>query len=133
MMEEKYIFAPLELSKICFSSIQELKMQHGTSYELTQRILKLTSAGKLNAEAVGYMADYRKMYTHHAAWEDTVIFPAFDALEKKHDIEELAATFSTEERKILGHDGFDSFLSQISEVEKQLNIFELSTSTAKIS
>jgi hemerythrin-like domain-containing protein len=133
MMEEKYIFAPLELSKICFSSIQELKVQHGTSYELTQRILKLTAAGKLNTEVVGYMTDYTKMYTHHTAWEDTVIFPAFDSLEKKRDIDELAATFSAEERKILGNDGFDSFLGQIAEVEKQLNIFELSTSTAKIS
>jgi hemerythrin-like domain-containing protein len=132
-MEEKYIFGPLELHKKCFSSIQVLKMQHGTSYELNQRISKLAGSGKLTPEALGYMSGFSKMYTHHSSWEDTVIFPAFDAEEKRSDIDSLAETFANEERKILGSDAFESFLGKIADVEKQLNIYDLAASTANLS
>lgn len=132
-MEEQHVFAPLERAQVCFNSIQELKVQHGSSYELTGRIEKATTAGKLNSEVTGYMIDYATMYKHHSAWEDTVIFPAFDAHVNKKDIAELASVFASEEHKILGHDGFDSFLNQVADLEKQLGIFELSSSTPKIS
>jgi hypothetical protein len=44
----------------------------------------------------------------------------------------LAATFGVEEKKVLGHNGFDVFLNQIAHIEKQLGIYELATSTPKL-
>ena len=131
-MEEKYIFASLEKERLHFASIQELKIQHGTGYELTSRITSLTKNGKQASELGTLLDDFVKMYRHHAAWEDTVIFPAFDFMEKKSDLSELSATFDLEENKILGHSGFRSFLNQIADVEKQLGIYELSTSTPRL-
>jgi hemerythrin-like domain-containing protein len=132
MAEEKYIFAPLEKSNICFSSIQELKVQHGTGYELMHRTTDLAKSGKINAELAGYLDDFNKMYRHHAAFEDTVLFPSFEGLEKRADLVELASTFEEEEKRVLGHRGFDDFLNQIAKVEKKLGIFELSSSTPKL-
>jgi hemerythrin-like domain-containing protein len=132
VLEEKYIFAPMEQNDVCSSSIQELKVQHGAGYELTQRVMHLAQAGKTNSGLVGYLSDFVQMYQHHCAWEDTVIFPAFDAMEKPQDLSELAAVFEEEEKKMFGHDCFTSYLNLIADVEKQLNIYELATSTPKL-
>jgi hemerythrin-like domain-containing protein len=132
MAEEKYIFAPLEKDKAQFSAIQELKVQHGTGYELTSRISSLSKAGKLKTELAGYLDDFVKMYSHHAAYEDTVIFPAFDALKQPTELAELVVTFDAEEKRVLGNHGFDDFLNQIASVEKKLGIYELSSSTPKL-
>ena len=45
MVEEKYIFAPMENKKVGFAAIQELKVQHGSGFELTHRIANLAKAG----------------------------------------------------------------------------------------
>lgn len=131
-MEEKYIFASMEKNNVCYQSIQELKIQHGTGYELTRRIMILAKTGKLSPDLTHYLTDFVQMYRHHSAWEDTVIFPAFDAMENRNDLAELSTTFASEERKILGHNGFNHFLNQIADVERELGIYELSSSTPKL-
>ena len=105
MAEEKYIFAPMENNKVDFAAIQELKVQHGSGFELTHRITNLAKAGTLKAEMAGYLDDFIKMYRHHAAYEDTIIFPAFEAMDKRENLVELAETFASEEKKVLGHRG----------------------------
>ena len=133
MAEEKYIFAPLEKNNLCFGAIQELKIQHGTGYELTNRITVLAKNGKMNSELVENFDYFDKMYRHHTAYEDTVIFPSFEALEKRSELAELATDLDLEEKKILGHHGFNDFLKQIASVEKKLGVYDLSTSTPKLS
>ncbi len=132
MVEEKYIFAPMENKKVGFAAIQELKVQHGSGFELTHRIANLAKAGTLKAELAGYLGDFNVMYRHHSAYEDTIIFPSFEAMGTREDLTELAATVAAEEKKVLGHKGFDDFVNQIAHVEKKLGIYELSSSTPKI-
>jgi hypothetical protein len=122
----------MEKKKICFDAIQELKVQHGSGYELMQRIKALAKADKLNSEMASYFEDFRLMYTHHAAYEDTVIFPSFEAMENRSEINELADTLESEEKRVLGHRGFGDFVDKIAGVEKKLGIYELSTSTPKL-
>lgn len=131
-MEERYIFKPMEEAKSNVGSIQELKIQHGTAYELTSRITNLAKAGKLNSELQGYLGAFGKMYRYHSAWEDTVIFPAFDGLVSKNDLSDLAKVIEEEEKKILGASGFESFVKEIASVEKQLAVYDPSKWTAKL-
>jgi hemerythrin-like domain-containing protein len=131
--EETYIFAPMENANVAFASIQELKVQHGAGFELTQRITALAKAGKQTPELAGYLDNFVRMYVHHASWEDTVVFPAFDAMHNRHQLDELAAILVADERKTLGKSGFQTFVDQIASVEKQLGIYELSTSTPHLS
>lgn len=131
-MEERYIFKPMEEANNNVGSIQELKIQHGTAYELTQRITGLAKAGKLNSELQGYLGAFGKMYRYHSAWEDTIIFPAFDALLSQKDLADLGGIFVQEENKILGTTGFESFVKDIASVEKQLSIYDPSKWTAKL-
>jgi len=122
----------MEQKNVCFRSVQELKIQHGTGYELTQRITKMAQSGKQGSDLAGYLSDFVTMYRYHMAWEDTIVFPAFDAMEENKNLSELAATFEQDEKRILGHDGFGTFLNNIADVEKELGIYGLSTSTPKL-
>ncbi|MBX9685684.1 MAG: hemerythrin domain-containing protein [Candidatus Obscuribacterales bacterium] len=131
-MEERYIFKPMEDANSNAASIQELKIQHGTAYELTRRITDLAKAGKLNSELQGYLGSFGKMYRYHSAWEDTVIFPAFDGLMSKKDLADLGGVLQQEEKKILGTSGFASFVKDIAAVERQLGIYDPSKWTAKL-
>lgn len=131
-MEERFVFKPMEKANIEFSSIQELKIQHGTGYELINRITKLAQIGKLSSELTGYLDAFSRMYKYHTAWEDTVVFPAFDAMERRSELSELAATFESEEKRILGNIGFETFVGDIAAVEKQLGIYDPSNWTAKL-
>lgn len=131
-MEESYIFKPMEKAHIEFASIQELKIQHGTGYELITRITNLAKSGKIGADLSGDLDSFTRMYRYHAAWEDTVVFPAFDAMERRSELAELAVTFESEEKTILGHAGFETFVNDIAGVEKQLGIYDPSRWTAKL-
>lgn len=131
-MEERYIFKPMEDANSNTASIQELKIQHGTAYELTRRVTDLAKTGKLNSELQGYLVAFGKMYRYHSAWEDTVIFPAFDLLMSRKDLADLGRVLEQEEKKILGTSGFESFVKDIAAVERQLGIYEPSKWTAKL-
>jgi hemerythrin-like domain-containing protein len=130
--EEKFLYASMETNNVCFNAIQELKVQHGTGLELTTRMTNLAKGGKMNAELAGYLGDFVKMYTHHAAYEDTIVFPAFEAMEKRSDLAEVSASFDQEEKRVLGRNGFNDFLTLIAKVEKKLGIYELSSSTPQL-
>jgi len=130
--EEKFLYASMETNNVCFAAIQELKVQHGTGLELTRRITNLAKAGKMNAELAGYLGDFVKMYTHHAAYEDTIVFPAFEGMEKRNDLAEISASFDQEEKRVLGRNGFNDFLNLVAKVEKKLGIYELSSSTPQL-
>lgn len=131
-MEEKYIFGLLEKSDKEFVSIQQLKEQHGVGWELTERIRNLARANKLTAEVIGYLQVYTKMFRHHAAWEDTVVFPTFRSLVTAKELAELGQTFEKEEQRQFGPDGFKSVVAVLSDVEKHLGIYDLSSSTPKL-
>lgn len=131
-MEERYIFKPMEELNSNVASIQELKVQHGTAYELTRRITDLAKAAKLNSELQGYLGAFGKMYRYHSAWEDSVIFPAFDALLSQKDLVDLGGIFVQEEKKILGTAGFESFVKDIASFERQLSIYDPSKWTTKL-
>jgi hemerythrin-like domain-containing protein len=131
-MEEKFIFAPMEKANQQFASIQQLKEQHGVGWELTERIRDLARANKLTPEAIGYLQVYVRMFRHHAAWEDTVIFPAFRSLVSAKELKDLGHTFESEERRQFGPQGFQTIVAVLADVERHLGIFDLASSTPKL-
>ncbi len=131
-MEEKYIFAQMEKANQQFSSIQQLKEQHGIGWELTERIRNLARANKLTPEAIGYLQVYVKMFRHHAAWEDTVVFPQFRSLVDAKELAELGHIFESEETKQFGPGGFQSIVDVLADVERHLGIYDLASSTPKL-
>jgi len=71
-----------------------------------------------------------RMYAHHAAIEDTVIFPAWKAAVGEAELEALAAKFEEIETEQFGGDGFDAALQRMEEIETSLGMSNLDMFTA---
>ncbi len=70
------------------------------------------------------------MYRNHAAREDTVVFPAWKKTLSKKQYDEMGDKFEDIERQQFGKDGFEDAEKQISEIEKEYGLADLSKFTA---
>jgi hemerythrin-like domain-containing protein len=68
---------------------------------------------------------FNRLYRPHAAWEDTVLFPAFPSVISRKDYAALGETFDQEEVKLFGADGFANVVGQVADLEKELGIYDL--------
>jgi hemerythrin-like domain-containing protein len=69
------------------------------------------------------------MYRPHECREDTVLFPAFRKLVSRHEYDSLGEEFENNERKHFGQDGFETMVSRVADIEKQLGIYDLNRFT----
>jgi hypothetical protein len=70
------------------------------------------------------------MYQAHAAFEDTVVFPAWKKTQSKQRLEELAEKFEDIEKERFGKDGFEEAVERISKVEQAFGLADLAVYTA---
>ncbi len=120
-LEEQYIFPRLEKGPLQ-PLVATLRLQHAAGRRLTDQIL----ANPKNTDA---LAAFGKMYQPHAAFEDTVLFPAWKKAVGKKAYDELGEKFEDEETKQLGKEGFEHVLAQIAEIEKNAGIGDIAIYT----
>jgi hemerythrin-like domain-containing protein len=94
-----------------------------TEANLQNPLERLRVAELLNA--------FNRLYRPHAAWEDTVLFPAFPTVISRKDYAALGETFDQEEVKLFGADGFANVVGQVADLEKELGIYDLQQFTPK--
>ena len=111
-----------------------LMAQHARGREITDYLLSVSKAERLGpnqAEVVARVLDsFVRMYEHHAAFEDTVVFPAWRAATGEQEYQELAERFEEIEFEQFGADGFDAALRRITEIEAELGLTNLEMFTA---
>lgn len=73
-----------------------------------------------------------RMYRPHAAWEDTVLFPALRSIVTPAEFDELGEKFEQREQELLGKQGFEKTLESVEELEKKLGIHDLSKFTREV-
>jgi hypothetical protein len=84
-----------------------------------------------DAESLGgVLSSFVRMYEHHAAIEDTVIFAAWKAAIPKVQYEELSEKFEELEHRMFGKDGFDDAVERIASIEQAFGLADLSKLTA---
>jgi hypothetical protein len=71
------------------------------------------------------------MYQHHAAIEDTIIFPAWKAAIAPDQYRELSEQFEDLEHRLFGTDGFDDAVKQVASAERAFGLADLSALTAQ--
>jgi hemerythrin superfamily protein len=71
-----------------------------------------------------------RMYAHHAAIEDTVVFPAWKAAVGESELDALAAKFEEIETEEFGGNGFEAALERMEEIETALGMGNLEIFTA---
>lgn len=135
-LEEVYIFPVVKKMGGSISSLVDiLLLQHARGREITQYILRMTEKEKLKAnsqELSTALETFVRMYRSHAAREDTVLFPAWKKNLSASELEELAERFEDIEHQQFGEDGFDSAVDQITAIEDELGIGDLSKFTAPL-
>lgn len=79
-----------------------------------------------------YLKLYVRMFRPHEAREDTILFPEFKQLVSKDEYNHLGNVFEDKEYQLFGEDGFQKTVTKVSEIEKQLGIYNLSQFTPQI-
>ena len=134
-LEEVYIFPTVKKSAGAPASyVDVLLAQHVRGREITEYVLAITKADRIPSNSIEPLArameSFVRMYAHHAAIEDTVIFPAWKAAVGEAELDALAAKFEEIETEQFGGDGFDAALQRMEEIETSLGMSNLDMFTA---
>jgi hemerythrin-like domain-containing protein len=134
-LEEKHVFPPLVRAGGEHAALaRTLTTQHERGRQITEYISGVAKKGRLapsdSAQFAGTLVTFVRMYEHHAAIEDTVIFPAWKKAISPAQYHELTEQFEDLEHKMFGKDGFEDALKRITAVEKAFGLGDLSVLTA---
>lgn len=134
-LEEQHIFPAVQKAGgLAAAYTGVLTAQHQRGRELTDYILSLTSAGKLSSGNVEPLARVMeslvRMYEHHAAIEDTIIFPAWKQTMNVEQMDLISEKFEQIEQQQFGKDGYQAAVKQISDIEASLGLADLGQFTA---
>ena len=132
--EETELFPRFEKAGKMVDLVKVLWLQHQVGRKVTAAILTLATPTALADTASrrrlqDLLHQFTRMYRPHAAREDTVLFPAFSALLPQPEYQDLGEKFENREQKLFGKNGFENIVSQITDLEKQLGIYDLSQFT----
>lgn len=135
-MEEDFVFPNAAKAKLA-SVVATLRHQHQLGRRLTDEVLSLSSAAAFadpanQAKLAATLAAFLRMYRPHAAWEDTIVFPAFHQVLTPHAYDEFGDKFEDREKQLFGEDGFEKAAEQVASLEKKLGIYGLEQFSPKI-
>ncbi len=136
-LEEDFIFPVFEKAEKQVELVKILREQHNAGRNLTDYILKHSKEDLLKDDIQRLLlSDYLKLYVRmfrpHEAREDTVLFPEFKQLISKDEYNRLGDVFEDKEHQLFGEEGFQRTVTKVSEIEKQLGIYNLSQFTPQI-
>jgi hemerythrin-like domain-containing protein len=133
-LEEQFIFPAVKKAGGAAAALPDiLVVQHDRGREITDYIIGVTGGAKLggNAEALARaLESFVLMYEHHAAREDTVIFPAWKQTMTASQLDEIGDKFEDIEREQFGSDGYETAVKQIAAIEGSLGLTDISQFTA---
>ena len=130
-LEEDHIFPRFEQSGKLIELTTNLRAQHAMGRRVTEGILASAKSGD-NETLHTLLAAFNRMYRPHEAREDTVLFPALHKVVSKHEYDAMGEQFESIERKTFGGDGFDMAVDQVTELEKQFGIYDISQFTPSL-
>jgi hemerythrin-like domain-containing protein len=132
-LEEQHIFPVIRKMKSVARYADILTTQHQRGREITGYLLAVTSGSKISAAHAAPLANALeglvRMYEHHAAREDTIVFPAWKSNYTDKQLDELGEKFEDIEKKTFGKDGFDDAEKKISGLEETFGIADIAQFT----
>jgi hemerythrin-like domain-containing protein len=134
-LEEAHIFPAVKKAGGPAAAYPDvLVVQHDRGREITDYVLAVTRGAKLGAASGAALADaldgFVRMYEHHAAREDTIVFPAWKAALGERRVDEMGELFAQIEHQQFGRDGFEDAVKQVGEIEAALAITDIAQFTA---
>jgi len=132
-LEETHIFPAVQKAGgLAAAYVGVLIAQHQRGREITDYIISVTSAGKLGntADFSRALETFARMYQHHAAVEDSIIFPAWKQTMTKDELDKISDDFEVIEQQEFGKDGFEDAVKKIADIEASLGLADLGQFTA---
>jgi len=134
-LEEVYIFPAVKKAGGQAGSYADVLIaQHQRGREITDFILAATSGPKISTNNIKSFAtaleSLVRMYEHHAAIEDTIVFPSWKQTLNSAQLDEMNEKFEDIEHEQFGEDGFENALQQIAAIEQSLGFADLAQFTA---
>jgi hemerythrin-like domain-containing protein len=134
-LEEVFIFPGVKkVPGAAAAYVDVLLGQHVRGREITDYLLSISKADRIASNSVEPLAkaleSFVRMYEHHAAIEDTVVFPAWKATVGSNQLDALGEKFEEIEHEQFGSDGFETALKRMEEIEDSLGLSNLDMFTA---
>jgi hemerythrin-like domain-containing protein len=134
-LEEVYIFPAVKKAGGAAGAYADVLIaQHQRGREITDFIIAAAAGPKISTgnveEFAAALESLVRMYEHHAAIEDTVVFPAWKQTLNSSQLDEMNDKFEEIEHEQFGEDGFENALKQMSEIEQSLGLSDLAQFTA---
>lgn len=135
-LEERFVFPRFGKADAFIHLTAVLRTQHRSGARLTERIRTLTTDESLADQAArdevsAAIESFKRMYQPHAAYEDTVLFPAIHQVVEPTQYAQLGERFEEEEDKLFGENGFAKVVEQVAAIEQALGIADLDSFTPK--
>jgi len=134
-LEETFIFPAVKKAPGAATAYVDILLkQHARGREITEYLLSVTQADRIASNSreplVMALESFVRMYEHHAAIEDTVVFPAWKAAVGGNELDALGEKFEEIEHEQFGDDGFEAALKRMEEIETSLGLSNLDMFTA---
>ena len=134
-LEEAHIFPTIrKAGGPAAAYVDVLVAQHQRGREITDYLLAIAAKGVIgtgDAEPLaGALDRLELMYEHHAAREDTIVFPAWKDALSAEQLDEMGDKFEEIEQQQFGEDGFEDAVAQIGRIEEALGMADISQFTA---
>jgi hemerythrin-like domain-containing protein len=135
MLEEQHIFPVVRKMRGAAARYPDILVaQHQRGREITDYVLAVTNAGRIatnnGAPLARSLEGLVRMYQHHAAREDTIVFPAWKTNFSDKQLDELSDEFEDIEHKMFGKDGFEDAEKTIGTIEATFGLADLAQFTA---
>lgn len=129
-LEEDYLFPRFRKAGRLVDLVDVLLAQHVAGRRLTEVIAGVANPQALkdpagNRVLVSALRPFIRMYSAHAAREDTDLFPAFRDVVSPAEFDELGDQFEDKENELFGDKGFEKTVARVAEIERALDIHDL--------
>lgn len=135
--EEDYLFPRFEKAGKMVDLVKVLREQHAAGRRLLGGLRPLATPEAVKEPAArqrlrDYLAAFSRMYRPHAAWEDTVLYPAFRSLASPREFDAVGDKLEERERARFGQGGFEKVVSRVASLEQALGLGDLAQFTPRV-
>lgn len=133
-LDEQHVFpAVVAAARPHAATCRILSDQHRRGRQITEYVLAASAGHGIGqgarAPLAGVLAGMVRTYEHHAAIEDTLVFPAWKRMLSPARYSALSNRFEALERQMFGRDGFDA-VERIGAIEREVGLGDLAALTA---
>lgn len=133
--EEDSIYPKFENTEMS-GFVSTLRTQHSEGRKMIDRMMDMSKSGSIRESSDldtlrSMFRDYHDMMMAHAAWEQTILFPALEGKLSSDELKKLKERQEEHEEKLLGKDATEKSYNMLAEIESSAGISGLSDFTRR--